>query len=226
MNHHSTEHAIQIPHASTRFRRTPLAATLGAALLLLGACGTSGATDSANSGESATATIASIAPETTDAESPEEDETAADSPTEEESILAYNNCMTDLGVNEQFLINPDLQGEEAESSQIIIGGDGEGGEAAITEEDFEVLQEAQKECDPILENAFGSFDLSPEQEAAQKDTELKWSRCMEEQGIDINISGGGFELSGDIDQAAMEEASEKCDGIFDELNDLFAEDDQ
>ena len=76
----------------------------------------------------------------------------------EAAQLRYDQCMADLGIDEDELF-----------------GDGT---ATIDDSQYDALISAQEECRPILEAVFGSFELSPEQEAAQQDADAKFSQCM------------------------------------------------
>ena len=77
----------------------------------------------------------------------------------------------------------------------------------ITPEDIEAADAA---CQPILDNAFGSFDLSPEQEAEQADAMLEMQQCLSAAGFDIDMTGNAFQLSSDIDFDEFDKAMNAC----------------
>ncbi len=132
------------------------AALLGALLLVLAACG---GPDSAET----TPTLPSLNHTTGDDTQASTTTTEAIDP--EEALQQFTECMRENGFD-----MPDP-----------VGG-------AIVNEfaagDLEVFEAASAECDPILEAAFGEFELSPEQEAELRDQELAFARCMRDNGLD------------------------------------------
>lgn len=73
-------------------------------------------------------------------------------------------------------------------------------------EDFEV---AQSECEPLLDEAFGSFQPNPEQEAEMADQLLELQKCLAEEGIEVEIKGNSLTTTGgpDQDQGAFDRCS-------------------
>lgn len=166
-------------------------------------------------------------------------EAAADSGSTEkldpdQAIEQYQQCMKDNGVDVQMLMSG--------------GGDGSG--QSLNEDepidqfdegtfDFDTFDEAEEKCDHFLEDAFGDFTMSPEQEAAAKDAELAFSKCMKEQGVDYTpfVSLGDTldaddeptdqDLAGvaEEDFEKFDEAAEACEHVFEELEGLFSEGD-
>ena len=69
-------------------------------------------------------------------------------------------------------------------------------------------------CDPILEDAFGSFEPTPEMEAEMRDAELAMAQCMRERGIDMPdpdpSDPGMIAIDGDVDPEVFEEALDAC----------------
>lgn len=135
--------------------------------------------------------------DTSEGDSEDAESTEAVDP--DQAFAEFEACMAEYGV------------------AIAIGGSGGAAVDAIkpdsdpseapTEEDLEAAGIA---CDPILEKAFGSFDASPEQEAEQADELLEMQQCLAEAGFEIDLSGGSFELSGDIDFDEFNVAMDNC----------------
>lgn len=164
----------------------------GALLLVLSACGggTAGTT---------TPTLPTLSQETAD-----EDAAAATTTTEavdpEEAFQRYTACMQEQGIE-----MPDV-GSDGDGGVITIQGDGD--------MDFSAFEEAAAICDPLLEAAFGEFELSPEQEAEMMDQELAFAQCMRDNGVDWpDPSSDGsnmIELGDDLDPETVDAAIETC----------------
>lgn len=195
-------------------RQTAISIAFGA--LLLSACGSSAA-DNADDG---VASLDSV---------PEAQATAdelgdADEPTEEDfeqAFEAYEQCAADLGLGDIFVGS---EGDGA-STEVVLESD-DGSDVAVSDENFEEqLQRLEEECDPLLDAVSQDFELSPEQEAEFADAELAFARCMREAGFDFPDPGGdsdgGFVIeieSDDFDIDAMDQATGKCDDVFDDLS--------
>lgn len=168
-----------------RFRFTALAV---ATALTLAACG---------GGDTASApTVPSVGDTTVDADGPTGDATPVDP---DEAFDAYTDCMRDNGI------------EMPESSD-IAGGVVEFEATALDPETFD---DAQAACGEILTDAFGEFELSPEEEAEQRDMALAFARCMRDEGIDWPDPGtenAAIIEFGDtsVDQEAFDEALQTC----------------
>ena len=166
-------------------------ALLGAILLGLSACG--GSSSGATAPTLPTLNETSAGAEPTGTTTP----TAVDP---EEAFQEYAACMREHGIE---VPDPDSGG-----GVIEIGGDGM---------DFEAMEEAGKACEPILEGAFGEFEISPEQEAEIRDQELAFAKCMRDNGIDWPDPSGDFgsggitiELGDDLDPDTMNAAMDVC----------------
>lgn len=196
------------------------------AVLLLGSACSSGA-------DTATAelpTLADSTEETADASSDDDAEGAEDTESDdataddadgaadgsggddeevdpEIAMAEYEKCMQDQGLDVQMA----TAGEGSSSIETLEPSTDESDNGGSIEdfsiEDFEAAEEV---CGPILEDAFGSFELTPEQEAEMADEMLELSRCMSEQGFDIELDQGVFELDEDIDFEAFENAMSTC----------------
>jgi len=195
--------------------------------LILGACGST-TTDAATSDEPSVASLPETPVETVEpgVATPTDEDPPSEDLTPEEAQLAFEQCLEDAGVDFDF---GGAIGEIIDDGAVsgIIGGDGDAppdgttSAVSITEGDFEAFDE----CNDLLSDAFGDFTPSPEQEAQFRDAELEFSRCMEEQGFDFDLSGSGGTISigPDADFEAMEAAMSECDSIFESLNESLSE---
>jgi hypothetical protein len=160
---------------------------LGALLLLLAACG-------GNSAATTSPTLPTLTEETTAAA---DTTTTTEAVDPDEAFQDYTACMREHGIE---MPEPGSSG-----GAIEIGGE---------HFDFESFDEAAAECDPILEAAFGEFELSPEQQAEMMDQELALAHCMRDNGIDWpDPSGDGstmIELGDDVDPETVNAAMDVC----------------
>ncbi len=194
--------------------RTRLLAICTAVLMLAAAC-SSGA-------ETATSELPTLADstteETTDTDGAAEGESGDAAAEEDEggepeevdpeiAMAEYEQCMADQGVTMSLAV----AGEEGSSIETFEtdpnDADANAGAESLDFEDFEAAAEI---CEPILENAFRSFEMTPEQEAEMADQMLELERCMSEAGFDIDMSGNSFQLDDSIDFEAFEEAMSSC----------------
>jgi hypothetical protein len=131
----------------------------------------------------------------------------------EEANVAFEQCLADNGVDNAFggSGGESIDGEEDGPQTMRLDFD--------SEEEAEAFNEALDECNEIFEDAFGEFELSPEQEAEFADAEAAFNQCMAEQGFEM--SDGGFEVE-DIDD--LDATTDQCDEIFEDLNDSIGED--
>jgi len=118
------------------------------------------------------------------------------------AFAEFQKCMEDNGVTVEMAGSGGATIETLENIPADQVADG-----VFEPEDFEA---AEAECNEILEDAFGSFELSPEQEAEMADAELELQRCLSEAGFDIDMGGGSFMLSEEIDFEAFEDAMSGC----------------
>ncbi len=162
------------------------AALAAATALVLAACG--------GTGDATSPTLPSL----TDTTTAGEQTTTTVSVDPEEAMLEYTACMRENGVD-----MPDPS--SGEGGVFSIGGD---------DLDFEAFEEASAACDPLLEAAFGDFELSPEQEAEFRDQELAFAKCMRDEGIDWpDPSPDGnpvIDLGSDDDPETLNEAMQAC----------------
>lgn len=212
---------MNAPTALVR-RRIPTAiGSLLAIGLLASACGGAATDDGpsvaalpADSSESAAATDENS--EDTD-DAPVNPEDVSDEDVEA-AQFRYDQCMIDNGVDTQELFG-DV--EDGGSVMIEAGDD--------FEAEFEAYEAANEECQPILEEVFGDFSFSPEQEAEFADIEAKFNQCMTDKGFPISSGDGdsagggiGFEIETESadDFEELESAMDECDKVFEE-SDLF-----
>lgn len=171
-------------------RRPTRFLTLSAAMLLiLAACGGG---DTSTAPTLPTVNAADVSDSTT---------TTTEAVDPEEAFQRYSECMREHGVE-----MPDPNSGE-NGAVFSIGGDGV---------DLEAMEGAAAACDPILEDAFGEFEMTPEQQAEILDQELAFAQCMRDNGIDWpdpsgDLSGAvSIELPGDLDPEALNAAMDVC----------------
>lgn len=187
-------------------RRVPFIATVVVALgLLTAACG--------STNETATPSVASL-PDAGESAAEPGDLTGSDEESEEPEVseadaeaaqLRYEKCLDDNGVN-----FGDLSGDDDSSVQQLE-----------TEGDIEDFNDAMAECEEILEDTFGEFELSPEQQAEFADAEAKFNACLAENGF--TIEDGVMAIEED-DFEASEAALEECNEVFEQLNEQLGDD--
>lgn len=135
--------------------------------------------------------------------SEEQRDEEGDEEVDEALVMAeYEACLADLGIDVSG-IGGGGSGEAVQELEVDI--DDQGGTP-----DFDSFEAATAQCDEILEDAFGEFELSPEQEAEQADAMLELQRCMAAKGFEIQLDGGAFELDENVDFAEFEQAMNVC----------------
>lgn len=142
----------------------------------------------------------------------EADDAAGESDEEVDPEIAmaeYEQCMEDQGVSMSLAVEG---GDGAAIETIETDGDDEALEFDGQNLDVEDFEAATEVCEPILEDAFGSFELSPEEEAEMADQMLELEKCLADEGFDIDMNGGNsFQIGGDdMDFEAFEEAMQTC----------------
>lgn len=164
-------------------------ALLAGLMLLLAACGSATA-------ETTPPTLPSIESE---AAPGSEATTSTTEPVDpDDAFLEYTACMRDMGVD---MPDPTSDGDTV----MIVGEDS----------DPEAFEAAMAECDPILEAAFGEFEMTPEQDAERLDMELAFARCMRENGVedwqDPNPDGSTIiDIGPGDDTETLEDAMATC----------------
>ena len=183
-------HRIKATSRNGHMRLQPksrIAALAVVTAVMLAACGGGGATSP-------------TMPSLTDTSVPGEQTTTTVEVDPEEAMLEYTACMREHGVD-----MPDPS--SSEGGGFIIESD---------ETSFETVEEAEKECSPILGAAFGDFELTPEEEAEMRDRELAFAQCMRDEGIDWpdpgpdGVSVIEFGTDDDVDPDTMNAAMETC----------------
>lgn len=200
-----------------RFR---ILAAVCSLLLFATACGSEAATDTAElpTIESST-TVPDAAADSpdSDAATNDTDTVSSDDPSDGEPVdpeiamAEYEKCMSDQGIEMEMAVMGAEGGSGFETLDAPI--DSDAGLDAPTEGitiDDEDFQAAEEVCGPILEDAFGSFEFTPEQEAEIADQMLELERCLADQGFEIDTDGGAFELDPDIDFEAFQSAMSAC----------------
>ena len=158
----STESAGRWPFVRDPNRVSRAALILGvlSLALVLAACG-SGAADTS-------------APTVPSIDEPDRVEASAGTSPEEvdpeEAMREYDECLAEHGVD---LPEPDEDG-------VVIFGEVAGDDGPSGFAEFDAAMET---CGTILDEAFGEFELDPEQAAEFADQELEFARCMRENGV-------------------------------------------
>ena len=183
---------------------------------LLGACGGSGGAESPDvaSLDEGTAT-------TDTSNSDGTDNSAVTQEDREQALLDYAECMRDHGID-----MPDPKISSEEGGGILIEQDA-GGDMNPESEEF---QQADKACQPILEDAMGDIEVDPEQQAEMREQLLEFAQCMRDHGIDMEDpvfdengrvqiktngpDGSGGDPRSDEDFQAAQEACNPDGGMF------------
>jgi len=212
-------------------------AALVAVLLLAASCGTSdGAESEAGIATLSDPSIAAAGSQPVD-DNGSDDLEAPENP--DDALLLYDRCMANEGFDFQTAggaSQGELSVEPSGSEDGSTRSDPQSEEQSSADFDFDKFIEADDKCTPHLRNLDSEFDLTPEQEAAFADAELKWRECMTDQGVDVPDFGDGDGLiaigglpdendpqdGGDLDDEnfdfeAFDKASEQCQSIFDEV---------
>lgn len=175
----------------------------GALMLALAACG-------GNSAENPTPTLPTLTEEATTEDTATTTTEAVDP---EEAFQEYEACMQEHGIE-----MPDAQGGDG-----VVAFEDDGSF------DIAAFEEASVACDPILEAAFGEFEMTPEQEAEFRDQELALAQCMRDNGIDWPDPGSDgstvIDIGADVDPEDVNAALEACaPDIFGESGGIVLED--
>ncbi len=168
---------------------------VAAIAVLAAACGSS--SSAADAPE-----LASIDEPTATTTATEDEPEAAETPEAvdpDQAFAEFEACMADHGVTVAIGGVGGASVDELDPSSDQI--------EEVTPED---LEGAEAACEPILDNAFGSFDLSPEQEAERADELLEMQQCLAEAGFDLDMSGGRFEVPQDVDFDEFDNAMNDC----------------
>ncbi len=126
---------------------------------------------------------------------------------QEAAMAEYEKCMGDLGVDVGDLVAGGGSGVAVEGETVIEEVEGDFDPA-----EFEA---AAAQCDELLTDAFGEFEVSPEQEAEIADQMLELEKCLAEAGYEIDMSGQAFEVDPSIDFEEFQQALDSCQtGVF------------
>jgi hypothetical protein len=182
---------------------------------LLAACGSSDDTGSDDG-------VASLGSTTT---SPDGDEQTTETSLDpQEAMLAYTECMRDEGIDMPDPVFID-EGDGKSGGAIAISR-AEGGEddGPLIDFDSEEFKAAEETCKPIMDEAVGSIEVDPEQQAEMREQMLEFAQCMRDQGIDfpdpefgdngrvtVGVGpGDDGDPPSEAEQQKMQEASEAC----------------
>ncbi len=125
------------------------------------------------------------------------------SPADADELFArFEACMAEHGIEVEGIGG----GAELEEEPGAV----DPGDEVPSVEDFEA---AQEECNPILDEAFGDLELSPEQEAEFADAMLAVQRCMDDKGFDVDVSSasGVMDVPVDVDFEEFDAALSGCE---------------
>lgn len=158
-------------------------------MLLLAACGSATA-------ETSPPTLPSI--ETEPAAASDATTSTTEPVDPDEALQEHAACMREMGI--------DMPDPTRDGDSVVIVGEGA---------DSEAFEAAMAECDPILEAAFGEFEMTPEQDAERLDMELAFARCMRENGVEDwkDPSSDGsvvIDIGPDDDTETLEAALATC----------------
>ncbi|MCP3935681.1 MAG: hypothetical protein GY708_09955 [Actinomycetia bacterium] len=228
---------------TVRRRHLPIMIVAGL-VLLAAACGAS---------RTETTSVASLATDDDAANgSTSDDLLEVEAPEDpDEAFAAYEECMEAEGIDfggsiASYSVVDGLE-VDGHARGVTIEGSAEGDDPQqpsldLEDFDFEASQEAMEKCSPLLANAGGGYELSPEERAAFDDAQLVFADCMEEQGIEvpdfsgatvtsaIGVASGSIELhppdpqgdvdfvSPDFDFEAFTDAASECQHAFDDLD--------
>ncbi|MGD9701709.1 MAG: hypothetical protein AB7Q42_11810 [Acidimicrobiia bacterium] len=186
-------------------RRLLLPVALAALSCLAASCGGS---PSAVDDVASLGTDAPDATDATDAAGDTSDGDAAETTIDpEDAMVAFARCMREHGID---VPDPQTAGGQGGGVMIEVGDD-------IDRDEMAAAQEA---CEPLMEDAVGSFEPpDPEEVERMQEQMLEFSQCMREHGVDMPdpvFSGDGVtvEITGgaesDADPDEMREAQEAC----------------
>jgi hypothetical protein len=183
---------------------------------LLAACGSS-----ADDGGDADDGVASLDGGSTTTSPDGEEQTTETSVDPQEAMLAYTECMREEGID-----MPDPQFSEDGEGGMVITREADSGEdqGPMFDPESEEFQAAQDKCGSIMDEAIGSIEIDPEQQAEMREQMLEYAQCMRDQGIDfpdpefsdngrvtMGMGGGeGAEPPSDAEMEAMDAANEVC----------------
>jgi hypothetical protein len=207
--------------------------------LFLAACGSGGLADDDSDG------VASLGTDTPTTTGDGSDDSAdgVEAPTDRnEAFVLYDRCMAKEGfptdaagqANDGPTVHVEGSEDEAAPTQRIVGP---GGRIDIAPEDLEAYEAANQVCSAHLANISQGEEFTPEQQAALEDANLRVQQCLDEKGIDAQISIGGGDTGGlvqsdesddnappanqgEVDAEEVEAAMAECMAIFDEYPEL------
>jgi len=170
------------------------------AAVLIAACGGAGDAGDGGDGDGATTPTAPSLTETTvGADADQKADAKSDKEKAIDYMLEHAECMRENGVD-----YPDPTGEP--NQHIDLSGVDSG-----------TLDAAEEVCNPILAQAQGEFEMTPEQKARQRDADLAFTRCLRERGIEVPDAKPGEPMmipGGDKEkiEAAMGECTKEAYG--------------
>lgn len=180
-------------------RAVALAATL--VLVTLSGCGSSDAGDGDASG------LPSIEDSTGEADVADEPSDDAGAEKDPELAMAdFEKCMRDNGIELQ--VAGDGSGTMSQTVEVPDDGSGDASMEFTDPADFEQIADT---CSEESGLSFGDLDdLSPEEQAEMADRNLAFQQCLAEQGFEIDMQDGAFQLGPEIDFDEFDAAADEC----------------
>ncbi len=162
-----------------------LAAAIAALALMVSACGTETATEEPSVAALDADSETSSGQDTTGPDGNQDSDPPTDTEIEQ-AELQFQQCLEDNGIS--------TGGAPGEAGgEVVAGSDDSGSQAMVQEfevgDDFEAAEAAFAECDRFLEDVYGAYTPSPEEEAAFQHAEAAFETCMSNNGIEIDTSG-------------------------------------
>ncbi len=181
-------------------------ASLGlASVLLLGACGSSSEQGKGDE----LPTLNDSAETETESETTRTTSDIKEPVDPEQAFAQYEACMSDHGV--------DVSALTPGGGGATVNNDGAGDkDSSIPAPNAADFEEANTACESILKDAFGEFEMSPEDEAKLADELLDMQKCLADKGFDIDLAGGSFEVDESVDFDEFQQAMNSCapEGTF------------
>lgn len=179
------------------------------AVLALSACGAND--DPADSGLPSLTTDDATDAGTGNAGSPDAGAPEGSAERDPELAMAeFEKCMKDAGIDVQ--VGEVGEGGASMGSESFESQAPDRSSASPNEASVEEFEAAAAECEQLLDGAFGTLeDLSPEERAEMADQQLRFERCMADNGFEIDSDdNGAFSLGPDIDFEEFEAAAAAC----------------
>jgi hypothetical protein len=161
------------------------------------------------------------------------DTSTPDSVDPQDAFVEYSKCMRDNGIDmpDPQVAQANGQGGATAGAPMIVTAtvpEGEEGDPSFDGPSFDPnsqeFKDANKECQPILDDATTAISIDPEVAAEHREQMLDYAKCMRDHGIDfpdptfddgggisISVNGGEDEGTGPRpDDGAFQDANKAC----------------